>query len=575
MPILAPVFLAESVSAARVVEQNMARNLGALAASQPLVADQLAEAALGKQWVFARDGSLTAMEADGRWWADCSVPLLVGRALLKTLQAGHTGSCLLAPGNAGLVVAARERIGRCTPLFVAQPDLEIGRMILACHDFSDEIRRHRLWLVCGPQWAEQLRDIFGRHPGLATPVQFIRTKLSPETLIGPMVADAQAVFSDVISGRSQQIERMRSDPRGEKDVRNILLIGGCEFRLWDDGATALHEQLSTALAGSGSIKRFDTDEPLASSPIALLEAAAARGSVVSANLCRPDCNNLISLEIPWITWMTRAGAPPFETAGPRDGLILADAAWRDIARRAGWPDDRVRIAPPCAGKVQSAKCRVQTEEGRSTLVFPAPHSALCTHTSAVTLGLLDNTRKIEIPASVKQFSSHRLLWDLIEEEISASPFAVENIDDYLTNRSGQLNIAHDALDRRAFNEQLILPAYAQGLARILLAARLPLALWGEGWGELEEFAAAARGPLTDRHAFHEAIARSTSLVYCWPQRTAHSIDFAGKPVVHRTGNDAALFIRDAQRALAGKTHAASNEDQTLGRVIVEMLTQNK
>ena len=50
---------------------------------------------------------------DGRWWADCSVPLLAGRSLLKPLTDEPVSSCQLAPPHAGLVRAARERIGRC------------------------------------------------------------------------------------------------------------------------------------------------------------------------------------------------------------------------------------------------------------------------------------------------------------------------------------------------------------------------------------------------------------------------------------------------------------------------------
>ena len=106
-----------------------------------------------------------------------------------------------------------------------------------------------------------------------------------------------------------------------------------------------------------------------------------------------------------------------------------------------------------------------------------------------TLALICDTRRIEIPPTVKSYSSHRLLWELIEEELHTDPLAVEKIDDYLTDRAAQLNIAVDALDRQAFIEGLIIPVYQQGLARLLIAAQLPIALWGNGWKNLPEFAA--------------------------------------------------------------------------------------
>jgi hypothetical protein len=102
-----------------------------------------------------------------------------------------------------------------------------------------------------------------------------------------------------------------------------------------------------------------------------------------------------------------------------------------------------------------------------------------------------------------------------------------------------------------------------------------LALWGEGWDELEEFASAARGNVAHRDAFHEAVAGSIALIYCWPQRAAHPIDATGKPVIHRTGNDATQLIRDARKALAGSTRISIGKDQSLARVILDMLAQNK
>jgi len=158
--------MVESTAAEREAETNWNNNLAALRVNQPAAAEILDPVEVDIRWIFARDGSLTAMDHDGKWWGGCSVPLLAGESILKTLETAPTGSCLLAPAHAGLVWAARQRMGSWPVLFVVQPDLQIARMILSCHDFSDQISRHRLWLVCGEDWPQQLRQLLDDHPGL-------------------------------------------------------------------------------------------------------------------------------------------------------------------------------------------------------------------------------------------------------------------------------------------------------------------------------------------------------------------------------------------------------------------------
>ncbi len=555
MPTLAPAPFIESISAPDLAEKNWRRNIASLAITQPTTVETLGRFYVDRHWIFARDGSLTALEPTGRWWADCSVPLLASRALLKTLTAGHAGSCLLSPPNAAMVVAAQERIGFSVPLFVIQPDLDIARMILSCHDFSDQIARKRLWLGAGSSWPEELLNVFDRYPGLATPGQFIRTKLTPDSIAVPLVAEAQNVFSTVASQRAERITELQSSAvpnDSSADLTNrkqALLIGPAEFRLWEDGAHVLHQQISDEF----NVNWFDTTDPLNSSPIALLQAAQHSGCIMSANLCRADCNHLLSKDTPWITWMTQPGAPQFQAAGPHDALILADAAWRKYATIAGWPEDRVKIH----GWPESS-----------------PALSLNPRIHATDLAMIVDTHRLEIPASVKQFSSHRLLWELIEEELAVNPFAIDTVDDYLTDRSGQLNIAADALDRRTFIDRLILPAYQQSVARVLITSRVPLALWGQGWSELEEFTAAARGELTDRQTFHSAVSSAKAILHCWPDRSAHPITALGKPLVY-PGNDAATLIRNALRAsstAARRPAIAPGEDRPLARLIQTLLT---
>ena len=518
------------VSAAAVADRAWVQNHDAIASSQPAVAASLAAVELPElEWVFARDGALSAIESTGQWWAGCSIPLLAGRTLLKTLDTGPAGSCFLSPDHAGLVVAARERLNACTPIFVIQPDAQIARMILSCADFAFEIHRHRLWFFTGPDWAEQLRNVFATHPGLATPMQFIRTRLSAEDVIAPLIACAQDVFSQVLSDRIAQISELIAQTVS-RDMGRMLLIGRSEFRLWEQGTAELLHQLQNHAGNKtdrSSVLFFDTDDPMNSAPIALLRATRECGMIVSANIARADSNQVLPREIPWISWITTASAPLFTTAGPRDALILADPAWRIIARQAGWPDDRVKI---CGWSVKD--------------------SPMSGNRTFKQLALIVDTACIEIPAAIAQFSSHRLLWELIEEELRDNPLIVENADDYLADRASQLNIARESLDRRAFVFELIFPAYQQGLARMVSQAGLPLSIWGKRWNEITEFNALSRGPVWNRAALTSAIAESTALIYCWPERAAHPIELTGRPVVHRSGTNRAQFLQNAERTLA-------------------------
>jgi hypothetical protein len=515
-------------AASQLARKNWQSNLQALSITQPWLSATLGHMPDEVEWVFARDGSLTALEK-GRWWTGCSVPLLAGRTLLKTLAEEPVSSCQLAPVHAGLVRAARELMGKCPALFLAQPDLRSAQMILACHDFSDQISTRRWWIATGQDWLEQFRRMFQENPGLSTPMRFIRTKLTVEDITLPMIKAIQDMFGVVLSARSQQIDQLKALQSVATRSKTILLVGGTEYRLWDAGTDVLRQQLSRQNA---DLEPFDTDDALCGSPLALLQRSQGCGCVVSANICRGDCNGLITDQIPWITWMTQPGAPPFNTAGPRDSLILADPQWRSIAQTAGWPAQRVHV---CG--------------------WPSvPASA---SPSADSLGIICDTRKIEIPTTIADFSSHRLLWDLIEEELSGNPLVLDDMESYLTNRAAQLNIAFDALDRGRFLHELILPAFQQGLARLLIAAGLPVRIWGKGWGSLPEFVNRTAGAIESEAEFQAAVNSCRALMFAWPKRAAHPIQLTGKPIVYRQGSDRSALIRVVRTILAATPGRAS------------------
>ena len=494
MPTLAPVLDRAADLAAELAADHWRANRAALARRQPAVAAVLDGCDVAG-WATARDGSLTTRSDDGRWFAGCSVPRLAGRALLRTLAVEPGGHCLLAPAHGGLVAAARERLGDDVVLFVIQPDADATRVLLGSNDWSADLSAGRLWLATGPAWADQLRAALDDHPGLAAPSLFVRTKLTADADVDPLVADAQRAFGDIATRRQSRITRLLS--RTDRATGGPLAVVRSRFRLWD---------VSGCLSVLADVD-YDLDDPLTGSPLALAEAAAECGAVLSADLGRGDAAAVVPAATPWVTWVTLGRVPAFELAGPADQLILADAAWIAAAADAGWPGERVRVG----------QCPPLVDAG-----LPPTRPVL---------SILADTGPIVAGESVRQFSTHQLLWDAIAAELHDDPSPATDPAAFLSARATRMGLDLDALDAVQFLDGLIGPAFVQGLARQLLKGGLPVRLWGEGWADLPEFANAAAGPLTSREQFAAAVTASTALVRPTPADQWHPVAACERPVL--------------------------------------------
>ena len=520
-------------------------NRTALWQAQPALAERLIPPPADYEWVLARDGSLTALLPSGRWWAGCSVPLLAGRELLKKLEASPLHSCLLAPAHAGLLRAARERTGDAAALITIVPDEMTLSMLLACHDFSAEIARHRLWFAAGIGWSDDLRSLLTDTPGLSTPARFIKCKLVEESTAAALVATAQGVFSEVLADRTRRLQQLREQP--PTPTRPLLVIAGTQFRLWEDAGDVLADQVAGLDVG-----RLDVDDPATSSPLALALAAADARALVSANLSRADAANLVELSTPWITWVTRASVPPYSPAAPNDGLVLADAAWTAAALEAGWSAERLAVGA----------WPIQVPTGRPV----APGH----------LALIADTGPIETPAHVDDLSSHRLLWDAILEELHTKPLAAGvDLMQYLEDRGRRFNLPLEKLDLRAFLERLLLPACVQGVARLLLSSGFPVRLHGQGWEGLPEFQDPAQGPIASRFELQAAVSQAAAVVHPFPTKGAHPIDALGVPVIRCGGRSSSDVLAEARRLLARSTPSVRVPDSTplLGVAVATLLRQ--
>ncbi len=543
MPTEAPALtVARPAAAARAAERCWDGNRRALLARQPAQMAALDGCELDVTWATARDGSVSARDADGRWWAGCSVPLLAGRALLRSLTVEPGGHCLLAPAHAGLVVAARERLGPGPVLFVVQPDLAACRMILACDDFSADVAAGRTWFFAGEDWPAAFRRAFDDHPGLALPARFVQTRLTPDGAIEPIVTAAQAAIGDVASARAATLHR-RAAGRPSLDRGRAVVIAGSDFSPWAVGAGPLR---AAAAAVGLAVIGYDTDDPIASSPLALAAAAEGCGTVLAVDVGRADAAPVVSAAATWVTWVTRPAVPAYPGSATEDHLIVADAAWSGLAARAGWPSDRTSV-------------------GRCPPLLPAMPPR-----RPAALGLIADTAPITPPEGLRDFSSHELLWEEIAAELHGDPLVVSDARAYLTARAEQFSIDPAQLDAGRFVGRLILPAYAQGLARLLVAGGLPVRLWGNGWDDLPEFRGHAAGGVDDRSAFADAVAASTALVRPTPGPAWHPVHACGRPTL-AADRHGPTYLARAARLLRGTAGSSGQRGPSLADAIARLL----
>lgn len=492
------------------------------------------ELAASVTWVFGRDGFLTAKDQDERWWAGCSLPKRAAETMLKKLEVRGAVGCLLAPTHAGQVMTALEKLSARQAVVVVQPDAGEMGVMLGCRDFSEEIRRNRLWFVAGHQWPSMMTELFAKRPGLSTPCQFIRTPATGDEVVQQLIPMAEKVFGECNDIRAVRISGCREIPSAKADSsKRILLIAASHFRLWDDAGAAL-----LSAFGDGSVRHLDPDDPAQSSALGLALAAQDCDAVVVPNRSRGELPDVLPLATPVVSWITQPRIPAFDGRHAKDALLLADEAWVAVAQGMGWPRDRVQVA------------------GWPTMELP-PAGEKC-------LALIADTRTLETPVTKLDASSHHVLWELIRRDLAADPFSVgPDVNGFIDRRMAKLGISEEGFDRGMFIEKLVAPAYQQGLAKVLLDAGLPIKLFGEGWDEAAGFMGAWNGVVRTREAFTEAVRGASVLIYPWPARSRQQIDAFGRTVVFAKIPRTENWVREARAALSSSSSPVHSPAVTL------------
>ena len=555
-PSIDPVTTPPGAPAREAAQSNWAANLAALSSTQPPLAAALRHERPDLRWAFGRDGSLTAFGPDGKWWRGCSVPLAAAEAMLASMDVQGRVGCLLRPALAAHV---RVALRHCRPdqaILALSPEAADLPVLLHCDDFSADIIAHRLWFAWGADWAAALGRIFAGRPGLATPTQFIRLPTTPAEEVDELVSAAQPVFAAAAAARAAEARRRREQWRraGPAVRPRLCVVAPSQFRWWDDAGAVLADSLRSQAGEAADVVTFDPDDPARSSALALLDAADGCHAIVAADTTRADVPGVVPESTPWITWTTRsASIAPADTAAAHDALVVADAALRQRALQLGWPAARVGVAgwPPI------------------TPVGVAAHAAA----QRPLLAVIADTVPVVEPERLAEFSSHRLLWHHIAAELAADPFVLrEDAGAYLEDRMRRHAVGGDGFDAGLFLRRLILPAYAQGLARVLLRAGLPLRLYGVGWDRIDEFRAASAGPVACASDLARIAREAAAVVDVWPAEATAPLPRLCRPVVRRgPAASAGAFCDAARRALAGGRREVPNVELVSLRAILSLL----
>jgi hypothetical protein len=501
---------------AGIATGNLARNRQALA---PLDLPHVQDL----EWLLGRDGSLTARDADQRWLAGTSLPARVAESMLKKLELTGTVACFLAPPHAAFVRAALTKLRPQQAVIAVVADPMTLAQILHCDDFSSDIAAHRLWFVSGRHWAQELADLLNREPGLPTPSQFIRLPMGDGAEIDQMIHAAQWVFGDVSTRRGGALRNIVQLSQQRQSGR-ICVVAGSQFRLWDDGAGVLLELVNS---GGDMIEHLDPDDPASASPMALAHAAARCEAIITAGIGRSDCPSLVSPACPWITFVGGQHVPAPVASTP-DHLLVPTRACLEAAMAAGWGADRVHLVAAPFAHESETDC-----EQRSGLALIADMPSLA------------------MPEALREFSSHRLLWDTVAAHLLGEPLALANDPvQYLKGQMRRLDIAADGFPWQAFIERLIVPAFQQGLAKLLIDTKLPIELFGQGWDSLPAFAAHCGGAVDSRQQLQLILRRACGVIHAWPHVSRHPLDHHTNRLLRPHGKSPAAVLQETRRLIS-------------------------
>jgi hypothetical protein len=516
----------DGTRAVTLARTNLAANRAAIQSIYPRLLASLPEELPEMEWLFARDGSLSARTPDRRWIADCTVPQRVARRSLGQVEMTGVVSCLLAPSHAQEIVAALDRLAAHQGLLFVQPSESSFALSMACHDFSDAIRSKRLFPVVGPAWEREFDRLYAQFPALAPPAIMIRLPLAAQWLLDRITPAmdrlVQAQLHRHAIGLQRGAARLIST-----SASGLLVVGNGRVSMMNDAGASL-----LALAAKDrTTMPLDTGECVNAASLAIAQSALQcdANTILAADIGRTDLPTLAPSGVSWVTWCTHGRVPRFDAkAGPQDRLLLIHPSLQPAALAVGWPASHVSIA------TDPRQDRPAASDARPTLFF--------------------DLTAIEVPSHINDYSSHRLLWDRIAHEIGKDPFAHRApVVEYVRTIGQSLGIDRDALPLDAILHRLIEPLLAKSIATHLHAAGHRFWIVGSGWDALPELATHVRCPVVDSHTWDDALRHANAIFDTWPASPYHRSRYLGRPVVATWGVGGIANVRRASMPNADKT----------------------
>ncbi len=485
MPIDRTRALAEAVS-------NWSANRGSIGRSQPRMLPWLDAELPAVEWLFGRDRTLAARHLDRTWVGGSSAPLLAARAMLDKFTITNTAACFVWPTHGIQLVEALARLRRDQALLAVVPDLDDASFLLASADLSPLIDSGRLFFAWGAAWDRELQKLFESVEGLPPTSQLIRSPLLEDSTWESMLRLAESVVAAATGRHRLAIAALQQQsPAPRHPARRICFVAASSDSLWAD-ADALPAEL---VSGPTDVRRIDLSRPAESSSLHFLRTASACDAILTTNIARADHAGLLSTSIPWVCWLTQARIPAFVAGADADVLIAAEESIRRRAIAAGWPADRVLLGSeaPIAFK-------------------PSP--------GGVPTIVCDLTRLV-MPDSVKEFSSHRLVWEQIESELRADILSPRiPVDEFLNNRASRQRVSVEHFPINVFRQELIAPLFVREFARQWIARGKPLRLIGRGWNTLE-FARPYHASDGRTGDIAQASSDAGSILDVWPADETH------------------------------------------------------
>lgn len=507
VPVAGTVALAEAA-------RNYEANRIALEAACPAAAMALPDHLPEMEWLYARDGALTARHVDRQWFGDCSVPRRAAERLLAKFEINGTSAVMLAPSHAQQVRATLARATDRQAIVAVIPGEYDAGIIFACENFAAAIRSGRLLVVVGPDWNRQLDELLADRDGVAPATTMVRVPGINEAIVERMIKPCDTILSRHAQLHKQHLTLIHGKPRNEKKIERVAVVTG-GWRLWRDERTLLEG----AACASAEPVMIDIARPDTSSALSIARRAENCDALVMANVARADLPLLVPPTVPWVTLLT-AGRPAAPSdLNKRDRLVLVDESQRAGAVAAGWPAERIDVLDRVAAQPSTG--------GRPALAI--------------------DLRPVVKPAAIAEMSSHGLVWDRILARLAdvahvetKPPLAM------IAAVAETVGVSPGDLPNDMLWELAAVPTFAVALARRLRQMHVPFDLYGSGWEAVPDVVDCWRGPIADAAAFESIRASASAFFNVWPGSASHASRRAGLPLIETWGRSDVEIAKDVR-----------------------------